>query len=57
MHGPDVLFFTCKDQKQGGEIIQFSVMVTGIIVDYNNFMLILKKLCIHCRCDIDCTGR
>jgi len=24
MHGPDVeFFFTCKEQKQGGEIIQF----------------------------------
>ena len=35
MHGPDHVFFTCKDQKQGGKIIQFffySVMVTGIVI-------------------------
>lgn len=37
MQGPDVVLYllTCKDQKQGGEIILFtySVMVTGIIIN------------------------
>jgi len=34
MHGPDVVL-TCKDQRQGGEIILFSysVMVIGIITN------------------------
>ena len=60
MHGPDVVLYllTCKDQKQGGEIIV-------LLLSYGNWhyhqlkqlQSNTEKLCFHRRFDLDCTGR